>query len=90
MSARGFGSVLMVGAIAGTALSCYLVSLRVASERAALETVENRIALAQRLKLAGPIQQLGGLRHRQRRVVCPIAAAGTMRPIRLLIVRAVD
>ena len=48
MSARGFGSVLMVGAIAGTALSCYLVSLRVASERAALETVENRIALAQR------------------------------------------
>ena len=48
MSARGFRSVFMVGAIAGTALSCYLVSLRVASERAALETVENRIVMAQR------------------------------------------
>lgn len=48
MSARGFKSVFIVGAIAGTALSCYLVSLRVASERAALESVENRIALAQR------------------------------------------
>lgn len=48
MSAQGFRSVFMVGAIAGTALSCYLVSLRVASERAALEAVENRIVLAQR------------------------------------------
>ncbi len=48
MSAHGFRSVFMVGAIAGTALSCYLVSLRVASERAALESVENRIVLAQR------------------------------------------
>ena len=48
MSTHGFRSVFMVGAIAGTALSCYLVSLRVASERAALETVENRIVLAQR------------------------------------------
>ena len=48
MSARGFKSVFMVGAIAGTALSCYLVSLRVASERAALESVENKIVLAQR------------------------------------------
>ena len=48
MSARGFRSVFMVGAIAGTALSCYLVSLRVASERAALESVETKIALAQR------------------------------------------
>src|SRR5688500_14993534 len=48
MSARGFKSVFMVGAIAGTALSCYLVSLNVASERAALESVENRIVMAQR------------------------------------------
>jgi hypothetical protein len=48
MSARGFKSVFMVGAIAGAALSCYLVSLRVASERAALESVENKIVLTQR------------------------------------------
>ena len=48
MSAHGFKSVFMVGAIAGTALACYLVSLRVASERAELESVENRIVLAQR------------------------------------------
>ena len=48
MSAHGFKSVFMVGAIAGAALGCYLVSLRVASERAALESVENKIVLAQR------------------------------------------
>ena len=48
MSGRGFGSVYMVGAIAATALSCYMVSLRVASERASLEGVENKIVLAQR------------------------------------------
>lgn len=48
MSARGFRSVFMVGGIAGAALGCYLVSLRVATERAALENVENRIVLAQR------------------------------------------
>ncbi len=48
MSARGFKSVFMVGAIASAALGCYLVSLRVASERAALESVENKIVLAQR------------------------------------------
>jgi hypothetical protein len=48
MSAHGFKSVFMVGAIAGTALACYLVSLRVASERAELESVENKIVLAQR------------------------------------------
>ena len=39
MSAHGFKSVYMVGAIATAALGCYLVSLRVASERAALESV---------------------------------------------------
>ena len=48
MSARGFGSVLWAGAVAGAALGFYLVSLNVASERAQLEEVETRIALAQR------------------------------------------
>jgi hypothetical protein len=38
----------MVATCAGAALACYLVSLRVASERAALEDVETRIVLAQR------------------------------------------
>jgi hypothetical protein len=38
----------MVASCAGAALSCYLVSLRVASERAALEEVETEIVLAQR------------------------------------------
>jgi hypothetical protein len=38
----------MVASCAGAALSCYLVSLRVASERAALEQVETEIVLAQR------------------------------------------
>jgi hypothetical protein len=38
----------MVASCAGAALGCYLVSLRVASERAKLEDVENRIVLAQR------------------------------------------
>jgi hypothetical protein len=48
MSARSFRSVFMVASCAGAALSCYLVSLRVASERAALENVETQIVLAQR------------------------------------------
>jgi hypothetical protein len=48
MSARGFGSVIWAGAVAGAALGFYLVSLNVASERAALEQVETEIALAQR------------------------------------------
>ncbi|MFL6737204.1 MAG: hypothetical protein ACJ8F4_09145 [Sphingomonas sp.] len=48
MSARSFGSLFLVASCAGAALGCYLVSLRVASERAALETVETRIVLAQR------------------------------------------
>jgi hypothetical protein len=38
----------MVASCAGAALGCYLVSLRVASERAALEGVETKIVLAQR------------------------------------------
>jgi hypothetical protein len=48
MSARSFGSVFMVASCAGAALGCYLVSLRVASERAALESVETQIVMAQR------------------------------------------
>ena len=48
MSGRSFRSVFMVASCAGAALACYLVSLRVASERAALEDVEQRIVLAQR------------------------------------------
>jgi hypothetical protein len=48
MSSRSFRSVFMVASCAGAALGCYLVSLRVASERAQLEGVENRIVLAQR------------------------------------------
>ena len=48
MSVRNFGSLFMVASCAGAALGCYLVSLRVASERAQLEDVETRIVLAQR------------------------------------------
>ena len=48
MSARSFRSVFMVASCAGAALGCYLVSLRVASERPQLEDVESRIVLAQR------------------------------------------
>jgi hypothetical protein len=48
MSATSFRSLFMVASCAGAALGCYLVSLRVASERAQLETVEGRIVLAQR------------------------------------------
>ena len=48
MSARSFGSLFMVASCAGAALGCYLVSLRVASERASLEDVETQIVLAQR------------------------------------------
>jgi hypothetical protein len=47
-AARSFRSVFMVASCAGAALGCYLVSLRVASERAALEQVETGIVLAQR------------------------------------------
>ncbi|MGI8705337.1 MAG: hypothetical protein ACR2JJ_06025 [Sphingomicrobium sp.] len=48
MSVRSFHSVFMASAVAGAALGCYLVSLRVASERAALEQVQNKIVFAQR------------------------------------------
>src|SRR6476469_9764232 len=48
MSGRSFHSLFMVASCAGAALGCYLVSLRVASERASLEDVETKIVLAQR------------------------------------------
>lgn len=48
MIVQSFKSVIWVGAVAGAALSCYMVSLRVASERAALERVESRILIAKR------------------------------------------
>ena len=48
MSTRRFKSVFMVASCAGAALGCYLVSLRVASERSALESVETRIVMTQR------------------------------------------
>ena len=48
MSATSFRSLFMVASCAGAALGCYLVSLRVASERAQLESVETNIVLAQR------------------------------------------
>lgn len=48
MIVQSFKSVIWVGAVAGAALSCYMVSLRVASERAALERVESRILVAKR------------------------------------------
>ena len=47
MSVRSFHSVFMATAVAGAALGCYLVSLRVASERAALEDVESAIVETQ-------------------------------------------
>ena len=48
MSAKSFRSVGWVAGIAATALGCYMVNLKVASERAQLEDVETRIVLAQR------------------------------------------
>jgi len=48
MSTQSFKSVFMVASCAGAALGCYLVSLRVASERSALEGVETKIVMAQR------------------------------------------
>jgi hypothetical protein len=45
---RGFKEVGWVIAVAGTTLGCYMVNLQVASERAALEDVSNRVVLAQR------------------------------------------
>ena len=43
---RGFREVGWVIAVAGTTLGCYMVNLKVAAERAALEEVANNIVLA--------------------------------------------
>lgn len=48
MSAQGFRPVFMAASVVGAALACYLVSLNVASERAKLEAVEEKIVLTQR------------------------------------------
>jgi hypothetical protein len=46
MIARGFKSVIWVAAVGGAALGCYMVSLRVATERADLARVERQIVAA--------------------------------------------
>jgi hypothetical protein len=46
MIARGFKSVIWVAAVGGAALGCYMVSLRVATERADLARVERQILAA--------------------------------------------
>ncbi|HEX8308017.1 MAG TPA: hypothetical protein VF645_06310 [Allosphingosinicella sp.] len=48
MIARGFKSVIWVATVGGAALSCYMVSLRVATERNELEKVERQIIAAKR------------------------------------------
>lgn len=48
MSAQGFRPVFMAASVVSAALACYLVSLNVASERAKLEAVEEKIILTQR------------------------------------------
>lgn len=48
MIARGFKSVMWVGAVGSAALSCYMVSLRVATERADLAKVQHQIVEAKR------------------------------------------
>ena len=48
MIARGFKSVIWVGAVGGAALCCYMVSLRVATERADLARVDRQIVAAKR------------------------------------------
>jgi hypothetical protein len=48
MIARGFKSVIWVATVGGAALSCYMVSLRVATERNELEKVERQIVAAKR------------------------------------------
>lgn len=48
MIARGFKSVIWVATVGGAALSCYMVSLRVATERNELARVERQIVAAKR------------------------------------------
>ena len=66
MIARGFRPVAWVGAIAVAALCCYMLSLKVAAERAELATLEGRILTARQdirtlqteLGTRGRLQQL--------------------------------
>ena len=46
MIAQGFKPVGWVGAVAGAALGCYMLSLNVASERAELAKIERQIVAA--------------------------------------------
>ena len=48
MIARGFKSVIWVATVGGAALCCYMVSLKVATERAELAKVERQIVDARR------------------------------------------
>lgn len=48
MIVRGFKSVMWVATVGGAALSCYMVSLQVATERAELTKVERQIIAAKR------------------------------------------
>jgi hypothetical protein len=48
MIARGFKSVIWVATVGGAALGCYMVSLRVATERNELAKVERQIVAAKR------------------------------------------
>lgn len=48
MIARGFKSVIWVATVGGAALGCYMVSLRVATERNELDKVERQIIEARR------------------------------------------
>jgi hypothetical protein len=48
MIVRGFKSVIWVATVGGAALSCYMVSLQVATERAELDKVEGQIIAAKR------------------------------------------
>jgi hypothetical protein len=48
MIARSFKSVIWVATVGGAALACYMVSLRVATERADLAKVEHQILAAKR------------------------------------------
>ena len=84
MSARSFRSVFMVASCAGAALGCYLVSLRVASERAALEDVETRIVMTQRdIRLLqteiGTRGRLAQLERWNAKALRPVGAVG--RPV---------
>lgn len=58
MIARGFKPVAWVAAVGGAALSCYMLSLNVAAERADLARVEREIVMAKR-EIRGLQTELG-------------------------------